>query len=346
MALVIKHIGINSYFYWRNTQRTAVMEVSERLFYVDAMTLSYDIICRLHSCPRLPPEMEVVKRFPGKKEWWVGASSAGPFIYTPAKGNENEKSAEVVWVVGEPVQVLVDLANPCAFEVNVESISLSVESGEIEAFPISVVLPPNTSQVLSLSGLPLSVGSLVVRGCIVQCFGVVTEHLFEEVGDLVSGVALSDPFRSVGGSRVSQSSPTSVEVMPPLPLLVAEVVGGEGALVLYEGEIREMHIRLANAGVVPVVEATMTLTGKQREHVLSLGHDVLNSALPLIPGASVVIHVKLKAGHPTTEAELLVSKGAGLSNGKPAKDPACPMLVIYYAGICPTYFALRSQFSE
>ncbi|KAL3700442.1 hypothetical protein R1sor_018464 [Riccia sorocarpa] len=287
---------------------------------------------RLHSYPRLPPEMEVVKRFAGKKDWWVGASSAGPFIYTPAKGNENETKAEVIWVVGETMQVLVDLANPCAFEVNVESISLSVESGEIEAFPVSVLLPPNTSQVVSLSGLPLSVGSLVVRGCIVQCFGVITEHLFEEGGELFSGVALSDPFRSVGGPRITQSIPTSIEVMPPLPLLVAEVVGGEGAVVLYEGEIREMHIRLANAGVVPVVEATMTLTGKQREHVLSLGHDILNAALPLVPGACVVIPVRLKAGQPTTEPEFFGSKGHGLSTGKPSKDPACPMLVIYYAG--------------
>ncbi|BFI25493.1 trafficking protein particle complex subunit 9 [Marchantia polymorpha subsp. ruderalis] len=289
---------------------------------------------RLHSYPRLPPELEVVKRFPGKKEWWVGASSVGPFIYTPftSKGNESENSAEVIWVVGEPVQVLVDLSNPCAFEVYVESICLSVESGEIEAFPVSVVLPPNTSQVLSLSGLPLSVGSLVVRGCIVQCFGVVTEHLFEEAGELVSGVAISDPFRSVGGPRVSQSVAAVVEVMPPLPLLVAEVVGGEGAVVLYEGEIREMHIRLANAGVVPVLEATMTLTGKHKEHVLSLGHDILTAALPLFPGASVVVPVKLKAGQPTTEVEVVGSKGAGVNNVKPAKDPACPMLVIYYAG--------------
>ncbi|KAL2651263.1 hypothetical protein R1flu_019391 [Riccia fluitans] len=287
---------------------------------------------RLHSYPRLPPEMEVVKRFAGKKDWWVGASSAGPFIYTPAKGNETETEAEIIWVVGETMQVLVDLANPCAFEVNVESISLSVESGEIEAFPVSVVLPPNTSQVLSLSGLPLSVGSLLVRGCIVQCFGVITEHLFEEAGELLSGVAISDPFRSVGGSRISQSVPTSVEVMPPLPLLVAEVVGGEGAVVLYEGELREMHIRLANAGVVSVVEATLTLTGKQREHVLSLGHDILNAALPLVPGASVVIPVRLKAGQPTAEPEFFGTRGAGLSNGRSAKDPACPMLVIYYAG--------------
>ena len=116
-----------------------------------------------------------------------------------------------------------------------------------------------------------------------------------------------------------------VEVVPPLPLLVAQAVGGEGAAVLYEGEIREVQISLSNAGVVPVVEAHMTLTGKQQQHVLSIGHSVLEDALPLPPGATVVVPVTLRAGSPTPEVDLR-------SVVKPSKDSAIPMLVIHYAG--------------
>lgn len=282
---------------------------------------------RLHSYAPVPAEREIVKRTPNKKEWWTGPTSSGPFIYTPfvAKGDANTK-LPVVWIVGEPVEVLVELANPCSFEVSVESISLSVEHGEFEAFPVSVTLPPNSWQLLSLSGMPLSVGSLTVRGCIVKCFGVVTEHLFEEVGEwgVVNGTALVDPFKS--GHRVRQPPLyDKVEVVPPLPLLVAQAVGGEGAAVLYEGEIREVQISLSNAGVVPVVEAHMTLTGKQQQHVMSIGHSVLEDALPLPPGATVVVPVTLRAGSPTPEVDLR-------SVFKPSKDSAIPMLVIHYAG--------------
>ncbi|CAM6105164.1 unnamed protein product [Calypogeia fissa] len=287
---------------------------------------------RLHSFTCLPREMEIVKRVSGKKDWWVEASSSGPFIYTPfsSKSTASDLESEVFWVVGQPVQVLVDLSNPCTFDVVVESICLSIESGHFESYPVSVVLPPNSSQVLSLSGVPLAVGRLVVRGCLVQCFGVVTEHLFQDVEDLVSAVVLTDPFRSVGGHKPSQARLPDIVVISPLPLLVAQVVGGEGAVVLHEGEVRDMQIKLANAGVVPMVEATITLAGKQKEHILSLGHEVLKAALPLLPGASVVIPVRLKAGQPTTEVKTLGAKGHGAVI--PNKDPASPMLVIYYAG--------------
>lgn len=282
---------------------------------------------RLHSYTAMPADREIVKRTATKNEWWMGRTSTGPFIYTPftAKGDVNTR-IPVTWVVGEPVEVLVELANPCVFEVTVESISLSVEHDQFEAFPVSVTLPVSSGQVLSLSGLPLAVGSLTVRGCIVKCYGVVTEHLFEEVSEWgsVKGTALVDPFRS--GHRVRQPAQYErVDVVPPLPLLVARAVGGEGAAVLYEGEIREMQISLSNAGVVPVVEAHMTLTGKHPQHVMSIGHSVLEDALPLPPGATVVVPVTLKAGAPTADVDL-----RSLVRG--TKDAAGPMLVIHYAG--------------
>ncbi|KAJ7517734.1 hypothetical protein O6H91_21G038400 [Diphasiastrum complanatum] len=294
---------------------------------------------RLHLLPPLPLQMEVVKRTLGKKDWWAGPSSSGPFIYTPftSKGGDsrdNEK-VEVTWVVGEPVQVIVEVANPCAFEISVDSISLSVDSGDFEAFPLSIVLPPNTAQVVSLSGVALSAGSLVVRGCFVNLDGIVSEHLFEDIEELIvdsmKGLSLGDPFRSAGGTKIRPSPCPEIVVMPPLPLLVAQVVGGEGAVVLYEGEIREIQISLSNAGVVPVVEANVSLTGKQREHVISVGHNLLQAALPLEPGAAVLIPVKLKAGPPNSELENGLRSVHG-SRVKVPKEGNCPMLIIHYAG--------------
>jgi trafficking protein particle complex subunit 9 len=56
----------------------------------------------------------------------------------------------------------------------------------------------------------------------------------------------------------------NISVAPPLPLLVANVVGGEGSILLYEGEIRDVLITLTNAGTVPVEEANIVLSERIR----------------------------------------------------------------------------------
>eukprot|EP00250_Pteridium_aquilinum_P010698 c19573_g1_i1 orf=677-4231(-) len=292
---------------------------------------------RLHSVPSLPLQMEIVMRTPGKKEWWTGAAPSGPFIYTPfAKGGDStsESKQEIVWVVGEPVQVLVELANPCAFEVSVESIYLSVESGDFEAYPAVLTLPSNSSQLISLSGTPLKERAISLRGCIVHCFNVITEHLFEDINELLSdvakGLSLSDPFRSAGGPKLRQISSPDISVMPLLPLLTAQIIGGQGAAVLYEGEIREVQICISNTSTVPVVEAHISLTGKQQDHVVSMGRSALQAALPLLPGTSVVIPVILKAGQLSTNSEVLHQQD--ITGGRVVKDTTCPILVIHYAG--------------
>ncbi|KAI9106686.1 hypothetical protein K1719_022214 [Acacia pycnantha] len=94
---------------------------------------------RLHSFPLHPTQMDIVKRNTAREDWWAGSAPSGPFIYTPfSKGESNNvKKQELIWVVGEPVQVLVELANPCGFDLKVDSIYLSVHSGNFDAFPVS-----------------------------------------------------------------------------------------------------------------------------------------------------------------------------------------------------------------
>ncbi|XP_057834819.1 trafficking protein particle complex II-specific subunit 120 homolog isoform X2 [Cryptomeria japonica] len=301
---------------------------------------------RLHSIPMLPPQMETVKRNTGKKDWWSGSAPSGPFIYTPFGESNDDKKQEIIWIVGEPVQVLVELANPCTFELAVESIYLSLPSESFEAFPSSVTLPPNTSQIISLSGIPISVGPLTVEGCIVRCFGVITEHLFGDVDDLLLGAAhgliLADPFRSSGFPKIRNAPNQNITVVPSLPLLIPHVIGGDVSTVLYEGEIRDIQIGLANAGSVAVVEANVSLSGKQQENVISIGHDVLQSALPLQPGASVVITVRLQAGQLNLETENVSTKIVSGNAGRSSKDGSGPTLVIHYSAtaVKETYLSI------
>ncbi|OAY69410.1 Trafficking protein particle complex II-specific subunit 1 [Ananas comosus] len=285
-----------------------------------------------NSADRLP-------RNPLKKEWWTGSAPSGPFIYTPfSKGGTTDNSKEeITWVVGEPVQVLVELANPCSFDLVVESIYLSVHSGNFDAFPVSVNLPPNTAKVILLSGIPTKVGPISIPGCIVHCFGVITEHLFRDVDNLLLGAAqglvLSDPFRCCGSGKLKNVSFPNISVVPPLPLLVSHVVGGNGSTILYEGEIRDIRICLTNAGTVPVEQAHITLSGKNQDSVISMAHDKLTSALPLKPGGEVTFTVTLKAWQLSlADSEVDASRNSSSSARRISKEGSSPLLAIYYAG--------------
>ncbi|XP_031479713.1 trafficking protein particle complex II-specific subunit 120 homolog [Nymphaea colorata] len=294
---------------------------------------------RLHSFPLHPSQMDIVKRNPAKEEWWMGSAPTGPFIYTPfSKGEPSDgNKQELTWIVGEPVQVLVELANPCAFDLTVDSIYLSVHSGNFNAFPTSVCLAPNSAKTISLSGVPTSVGPLTVPGCIVHCFGVITEHLFKDVENLLlgatQGLVLSDPFRSCGSSKFRKILTPNISVLPPLPLLGSHVVGGGDAAMLYEGEIRDVSINIANAGTVPVEEAHISFSGRNQDSILSVAREILKSALPLKPGAEVTIPVTIKAWQLSLlDSDNVINRNTSGSSGRISKEGSSPLLIIHYAG--------------
>ncbi|KAJ9558991.1 hypothetical protein OSB04_013605 [Centaurea solstitialis] len=292
---------------------------------------------RLHSFPLHSSQTDIIKRNPKREDWWAGSAPSGPFIYTPFTKRDSPGSTKhgLIWVIGEPVQVLVELANPCSFDLKVDSIYLSVHSGNFDAFPVRVTLPSNSSKVLSLSGVPTKEGAVSIPGCVVHCFGVLTEHFFKDVDNLLLGAAqglvLSDPFRCSGSGKMKNIVVPNILVVPRLPLLVSHVVGGDSAIILYEGEIRDLWISLANAGTVPVEQAHISLSGKNQDSVVSIGYEVLKSALPLKPGAEVIIPVTLKAWQLSLDIDI-ANKTTSFPAMKQAKDGSFPMLVIHYAG--------------
>ncbi|XP_078433415.1 transport protein TRS120 [Wolffia australiana] len=278
---------------------------------------------RLHAFLPAASMADIVERSPGK-EWWQGSAPSGPFIYTPfsrgsAAGGARQVAAALTWVVGEPVQVLVELANPCAFDLTVDSIRLRAGTGNLDAFPVRVRLAPNSAKLVPLAAIPTAPGPVSIPGCVVRCFGVVTEHLFRDVDSLLLGAAqglvLSDPFRACGAPRPRPAPPPpAIAAVPPLPLLAARLLGGGAAAVLYEGELRELSLRMTNAGTVPVVEAHVSLSGKNQDSVVALSPAALLAALPLAPGAEASVPLTVKAWQ-------LGGGGA-----------ACPAVVVHYGG--------------
>ena len=88
-----------------------------------------------------------------------------------------------------------------------------------------------------------------MRGCFVKSFGVLTEHRFDDEVT-VNGTQLlpmpangsAYPFKGGGARKRLGQRGVQVSVVPPLPLLVASIVGGEAAAVLYEGEVRDLQV--------------------------------------------------------------------------------------------------------
>ncbi|CAI5483692.1 unnamed protein product [Closterium sp. Yama58-4] len=364
-----------------------------------------------HAFATAPQQTQVVKRTRGKRDWWVGAGGGGPFIYTPFTTRAANVKPDMVWIVGEVAQVIIELSNPCACAVDIESIYLNVD-GDFQPFPASLSLRPNTySHLLTLSGLPRSPGVITVLGCFLQSFGVLTDHRFADTTittvaaaagsagsgaglPLIPGVGLVDPFSPAAAASVAANSaaaaatatplsaPTisatsslsaaaasvdtavksgasagrgflasspipstsvlpvlDISVLPELPLLVATAEDGDGAAaVLFDGEVREISVKLVNSSRVPVVDAFVSVAGRQKRHLIVLGQEKLAASLPLLPGAAVTLPVKIVAQFQPESSEDDEDDvgggegGGGAEQSTSSKEEDTVNLVVHYAG--------------
>ncbi len=104
------------------------------------------------------------------------------FITSPLE-RRKKKDTEVVWVVGEPVEVRVWLTNTMAFEVPVNGIALLTEGAPFAAAASRLVLPPSAAPVeLVLHGRPHAAGTVHIRGCLERAFNLECEHLVRADG--------------------------------------------------------------------------------------------------------------------------------------------------------------------
>nr|CAB3487547.1 unnamed protein product [Digitaria exilis] len=153
---------------------------------------------------------------------------------------------------------------------------------------------------------------------------------------LPTGTRCADPclpfIRCCGSNKFKSVNFPSISVVPPLPLLVANFVGGDGSILLYEGEIRDVLITLTNAGTIPVGEANVALSGKNQDSVISIAHSTWKSALPIKPGGEVTFAVTLRAWH-LSSADLDADGSKSPANSRRiAREGINPFLDIHYAG--------------
>nr|CAG8537919.1 7314_t:CDS:10 [Entrophospora candida]CAG8549502.1 2812_t:CDS:10 [Entrophospora candida] len=207
---------------------------------------------------RIPYPHPGKKRLP-KNEDLESKDNSSPFIYQ-SFNKKKEEAVQTHLVANETAYFLVTLANPFAFDLEIQSITVSTDGVAFKPNPMSTTVTANTSVTLRVSGTPTEPGDLVVRGCKVKVHGCLEQEFCvylprneEETrkkereeehkkskASTVDGVDLLADFLKV------------VVIMEQPLVKIKSTSLMHGAVMLFEGEKTEMTMKLENVGKTPV----------------------------------------------------------------------------------------------
>ncbi|KAI0928535.1 hypothetical protein AcW1_005748 [Taiwanofungus camphoratus] len=208
------------------------------------------------------------------------AGLTDPFLYNPRKSIAGQ--GRIILVQDEPFEVVVTLRNPFVFDLQLQSLALSISGVPFESEAIAVVVPANTYHPVTVSGKASEPGVLRIRGCVVQApDGVPREFVLplsteekevmrlrrrsaidSEAGRSKRSGLESRPWekdsKRMSRQTGSSSSKRSVhylecKVVPSQPLLrIRRTSLTHGAVMLYNGETSAIRITLENVSSLPI----------------------------------------------------------------------------------------------
>ncbi|RIB16973.1 TRAPP II complex [Gigaspora rosea] len=218
---------------------------------------------------------------PGKNALSRENGEKDPFLYRPSFQAKAD-TVQTHLVAKETAYFLVTLANPFAFDLDIQNISVSAEGVGFTPNPMSTAIPANTSVTLRVSGTPTEAGDLVVRGCKIKVHGCLEQEFCvylppdadeikkkereDEYNKRIKKCGLAaldrinheDSSQSRVQSNVEQK-PDFVAEFLKVPVIVEQPLIKikstslmHGAAMLFEGEKMEMTMKLENVGKIPV----------------------------------------------------------------------------------------------
>ncbi|CEP15600.1 hypothetical protein [Parasitella parasitica] len=209
----------------------------------------------------------------------LSADASDPFIYNPF-AKKTEMASKVVLVKDEISEFMVTLVNPFGFDLELQSIALSLPSTSGIAFSAvstAVSIPANATAQVHLAGTPKETGVLVIRGCLIQIIGFAEqEFLVDNQAKTSQQENSSDSFIKIKHSGLGaiktnrkretygDASPISfyqLNVIDDQPLLKIKSTSLlHGAVMLFEGEVTHIVIELENIGNIAVDFITLSFT--------------------------------------------------------------------------------------
>lgn len=161
--------------------------------------------------------------------------------HTPT-GIGKDKAMPLKMVRDEPINVLVTLQNPMSIDLEIVMICLSTIGVPFETVRTQTVIKSQTVKTIALTGVPLSSGTLKIKGCHIQLIGCAEPQEFIL------------PIGKPKWKKTEEEELLSCEVVEGLPFLrVAsncEQLATGGGVMVYDGEVVMIEIKLINTSNV------------------------------------------------------------------------------------------------
>ncbi|KAJ3281136.1 hypothetical protein HK104_000185 [Borealophlyctis nickersoniae] len=220
--------------------------------------------------------------------------SDDPFLYNPFankganKKGKRDPGAEVILVANEPAFFEVILANPFAFDLDIQSITVNTSGIPFKPTPVSTTIPAESRcHIVRLSGTPSDSGTLHIHGCTVRMFGGCVEEIIQpiktgEISDArkktKDGKRIRQDDRERYGKKAIEFSggraraatvstvasdygkpwSISLKVIPEQPILqVNNSLTSPGSMMLFEGERTTFKLTLENIGTTHIDHLTI-----------------------------------------------------------------------------------------
>ncbi|KAK3378156.1 TRAPP II complex [Podospora didyma] len=194
------------------------------------------------------------------------SQDVNPFIYNPFLKQPEPAAVDRILVAGEAATFRLTLQNPYEIEVELERIRLDVEGAEFESAVESTVIGAYRTQILRISGVVKSAGTLrvtgaviKVRGCRERRFPIFPEPWAPDNEAKIKAIGLGalDVNSSAPSSAIHRLKPESLElnVIAQQPVVVVKSSTlPQSSVMILEGERQSFSITLQNLSATTPVD--------------------------------------------------------------------------------------------
>ncbi|KAK9876811.1 hypothetical protein WA026_015049 [Henosepilachna vigintioctopunctata] len=252
-------------------------------------------ICQVFTLRSLQPHLQ-----PRKLK--IMKQDSGPFLFTPIHFGSLERNStepktkmDFLWVEGDLCSVSLKLLNPLPFELKVSDMRLLSSGVVFESIPETVILPPDSATLVTLSGTPKEHGELELQGYSTHALGVKSncrlKHMEGFLPHFTVQIVPSLPIIEVTTSLPQSASFSSLRDF--------DSVITSASLSLYHGENSDCIITLTNKSQISIeyleISIQSALDSRTQDKMFVWSDEAVQSQLPIQPGGSATIKLNLYA---------------------------------------------------
>ncbi|KAK3327244.1 TRAPP II complex [Cercophora scortea] len=212
-----------------------------------------------------------------------------PFIYNPFLKQPDAAAVESILVAGETATFRLTLQNPYEIDVDVEGVRLDTEGAEFESTVESTVIGPYRTQILRISGVPKSAGTLKITGAVIKVRGCRERRFpifhkpwaFEnDIKVKAIGLATLEASPAAPSLSMQRLVPDQLElnVIAPQPVVVVKSSTlPQSSVMILEGERQSFSVTLHNTSTTTPVDFILFSFKDSTQEQLQIALDSRNA---------------------------------------------------------------------